>query len=408
MFGTVHRKAGSIHCTAQGLEPEKVKTLTKHKMEIFQKSYMCEMSTPVLTTLAGFNPINPHDGYFVARTTIGLPGDLSPSELSTILFPHLARWKNEIASEGGDKSEGAHVFLTSVLPFLAEVIVQDGIFWIDRYPDNPAVQEFLRLIDGKTGDEHYTFWARRMRKKVKDIYAERKVEKTQAKDLFKSLAASIEKSDALSSRMEQSIQKSEMLNSKMEQAIANFENLSQPLQLANGAPAAVTVAPLAASVPLALPAPSETSHSRQNVTTTLDQHQSGHSRPRALPTNMGTMLRLGNNPRKPIINAVSFYKTVEKLMGYFHIHHHNLVKKRMASADWQNAKEDPNRWSQIKKIYARVEDRLDELGMTHSQENKVQAAKWLDENEKKEKTLHQYVAFLRRREGAVGTRRRGD
>ena len=122
------RKAGSVHCTAQGLEPEKVKTLTKHKMETFQKSYMCEMLVPVLTTLAGFNPIDPHDRYFVARTTIGLPGDLSPSNLSTILFPHVTRWKNEVASDDGDKSEGGDVFLTTVLPFLTEVIVQDGIF----------------------------------------------------------------------------------------------------------------------------------------------------------------------------------------------------------------------------------------------------------------------------------------
>ena len=157
-----------MHCTAQGLEPEKVKTLTKHKMEIFQKSYMCELSIPVLRALAGFNPNDSHDEYFVPRTSIGLPGDFSPGELAKILFPKIETWKMEAASDDGDKSKGANEFLTSVLPFLAEVLAQDGIFWIDRHPNNPAVQEFLRLIDAKTGDENYTFWARRMREKVKN------------------------------------------------------------------------------------------------------------------------------------------------------------------------------------------------------------------------------------------------
>ena len=99
------------------------------------------------------------------------------------------------------------------------------------------------MIDGRTGDEHYTFWARRMRQKVKEIYAERKVANNAGKDLMKSLAASVKKSDTLHSRMELSIKKSEMLNYKMEQAIANFENVSQSTQFQNGVAAAVSAPP---------------------------------------------------------------------------------------------------------------------------------------------------------------------
>ena len=371
-----YRKAGSVHCTAQGLEPDKVKTLTKHKMEIFQKSYMCELSIPVLIVLAGFNPNDVHDNYFVPRTRIGLPGDLTPDELARILFPSIDAWRAEVASDEGDKSKGAEELLSNVLPFLAKVLAQDGIFWIKRFPNNPSVQEFLRLIDGRTGAEHYTFWAARMRQEVKDMVEKKKAAKQRIDGLDEAVSRSMAKLDELE-------QKLEVANNALERTSQVMHQLGTPLM------------PPAPRLP-----------ATQLAVASAQSEMPSRPVPRRTMPSMGNVLRLGNNPRKPIVNAVSFYKTVERLVFYHETHHHDAIKKRMKADDWQHPKEDPMQWIMLKKIYGRIDERMVELGLTQTKENRAHQARWLDENERKEMTLYQYVNFLRRREGAAGTRPR--
>jgi hypothetical protein len=165
-----------VCCTAQGLSGQQVKTLTKHKQDVFDKDYLCELCIKIMTTIAGFLPDEDHDKYYVPRAASGLPGRLTPEEIANVLFPNLASWREEYLSRNGDKSDSTKEFLYSVIVYLSEIICQDGVLWVH----NPAVTELTRLLDGRTGRENYLHWAQR---KFDDIKREIKTIKSSKKKL---------------------------------------------------------------------------------------------------------------------------------------------------------------------------------------------------------------------------------
>lgn len=167
-FCTFNRKVGATFCTAQGLNPAEIKTVTKHKQDVFDKNYMCELSIKVMTTLAGFLPLDPLDKYYVPRAAVGLPGDLDPDQLATILFPKMEMWKNELDSASGDKTKGARTFIHTVLPYLSEVIAQDGVLWAKHHAQNPAFLAVQNQLDGKTGSQNYAAWCQQKYAEIKD------------------------------------------------------------------------------------------------------------------------------------------------------------------------------------------------------------------------------------------------
>ena len=68
----------------------------------------------------------------------------------------------------------------------------------------------------------------------------------------------------------------------------------------------------------------------------------------------------------------------------------------MKKDDWADGKIDPNRWSQLKKIYNRIKLRIREIGVSESDKNEwKRAAIWLDANEKQEKSIPNYIVYLR-------------
>lgn len=69
----------------------------------------------------------------------------------------------EFSSPSGDHCKAAESFLLKVLPFLAKVIIQDGIYWIHHHPQNSASQI---LLGTKIGTVWYTNWARTSRQIV--------------------------------------------------------------------------------------------------------------------------------------------------------------------------------------------------------------------------------------------------
>jgi hypothetical protein len=167
------RKAATTFLTAQGLPPDIVKTITKHKIEVFIQSYVCELSIPVCTCLPGFLPNRKGDEYFVPRSLIGTPGDMTIQQISHLLFPDFARWHKEQISNDGDKSKGAIHFLTEVIPFLSEVIAEDGIFWVKKFPHNPATRELISRMEDRIGAQSYLDWAKMKRIEVGNILKQR-------------------------------------------------------------------------------------------------------------------------------------------------------------------------------------------------------------------------------------------
>lgn len=170
------RKAGTVFLTTQGLIGDEVRSLTKHNRDVFEKDYMCELSILCMNTMAGFLPKKKHGEYYVPRATISLPNSMTGEDLVKILFPMINTWRLESRSQGGDASASANSFLHSVLPYLCEVMAQDGVLWMRNHPANPSVRLLDHLLQGKTGDVNYTTWCQQ-----KFLEIQNKVQRHEAK-----------------------------------------------------------------------------------------------------------------------------------------------------------------------------------------------------------------------------------
>ena len=102
---------------------EEVKSIPKHQMnDIFSKLYRSSFSIPVMTMIAG---VVPHkEPYYVYTATIKFPVEIHI--ISKILFPELVRSERELDGEKGDNCKGSHNFLSAIIPYLTECILQGG------------------------------------------------------------------------------------------------------------------------------------------------------------------------------------------------------------------------------------------------------------------------------------------
>ena len=173
--------------TTQGLTGQEVRTLTKHRQDVFDKDYLCELSISCMTTMAGFRPKIKHDKYYVPRATIGLPNSMTGDDLAKILFPMLDLWREDQFSHHGDKTTAANNFLNSVLPYLAEVMVQDGVLWMRNHKDNPSIRLLDQLLHGETGDVNYTTWGQQKVIEINQKVQRHEAEVKAAEDMYSHL-----------------------------------------------------------------------------------------------------------------------------------------------------------------------------------------------------------------------------
>ena len=167
---------------------------------------MCELSISVMNVIAGFIP-HKNDNYHVPRSTIGMPGSLTPDQVAAILFPNLVLWRNECNSPDGDKSKSTREFLYKVIVYLSEVIVQDGLMWVRNHEGNPAVVELQTKMDGRTGVENYNSWTQRKYSEIKhEIEIMRMSKKRKENDLNQKLAASISRMESLNDQLERELE----------------------------------------------------------------------------------------------------------------------------------------------------------------------------------------------------------
>ena len=184
-------------CTAQGLTGAQVKSLTKHKQDVFDKDYLCELCIEVMTTIAGFRPNDPNDTYYIPRAQIGMPGILEAEEIAVILFPKIGKWREQQMGINGDKSESAKEFLYSVIIYLTQVIVQDGVLWVSNHGQNTAISELTRLLDGKTGRENYLKWCEHKLRDIKNDVKKINNAKKKLTDVQRSLSSALSQTEQL-------------------------------------------------------------------------------------------------------------------------------------------------------------------------------------------------------------------
>ena len=159
------RTTGIEYASSQGeLDGGAVGTMSKHQSSKLEKVYMTELFAPVLRVMSGFEK---DENYYVPRILLKLPW--SESDLCAYIFPKLHVWLIQYKAPNGDHSLAAENFLTKLLPYLAKVVVQDGIYWIKHYLKYEASKLLLNVMPPE-----YERWAANARKEIDDLVANKR------------------------------------------------------------------------------------------------------------------------------------------------------------------------------------------------------------------------------------------
>jgi hypothetical protein len=344
---------------------------------------------------------------------------MSINEVTNLLFPGRLKWIEEFNSLGGDKSKGAEHFLFEVLPFLSEVICQDGIFWIHHFPNNPATRELLSRLENKTGRQHYIDWAKEKRKEVEEILHGLEEHQTtnnfgqrggaddgilyddiirERRELHRERILVEEQRKQLNNREQElivrelSVHRQEMwLRGRQDILLQPFPSQLQQNQHVQAAPAVCAQQQPISRIVLPGPTVGLPSQSIPNNQQEEELEATGET-----ARNVRLLRTNANDALKPTILTLNAYKTLDNLVKKRELHLHDIILsgKRMKKDDWSDSKKDPNNWSRLKVLYQRIDDRRHETDLCETME---QAAKWLDRNERmaQQLNMNQYLKYLK-------------
>ena len=124
-FRTWAVQFGGFH----GLRPDQINTMTDHRIEKQYSAYGPVAEFNTCAVMAGFVRGEP---YHCHRALIKLEHNIE--WYLDKLLPRYRAYKKEYNDMFGDKSEMCFRFLFELLPWLVEVLVQDGIFFIRDFP----------------------------------------------------------------------------------------------------------------------------------------------------------------------------------------------------------------------------------------------------------------------------------
>jgi hypothetical protein len=115
-------------------------------------------SSAVLAT-SGFDVFR-REEYYIARSYVQVP-----PQWIQMIFPYLNLWRFQVNEQlGFDKGAAAKNFVNLLLPFLAEIVIQDGIYFQKSYPNHT----FSEILMHKLQAVNYEEWASNARDQVKD------------------------------------------------------------------------------------------------------------------------------------------------------------------------------------------------------------------------------------------------
>jgi hypothetical protein len=120
---------------SEGLAPWQLNTFTKHMLDKLNSAYQPEMNRETAKVMAAFEKDEP---YFHGSSNLQHP--VPVPTLINFLLPNYASWVRQANSVVGDKSICCRKFLHEVIPYLVEVLVQDGIYLIREFPNHPMSQ----------------------------------------------------------------------------------------------------------------------------------------------------------------------------------------------------------------------------------------------------------------------------
>ena len=130
--------------------------MSKHRHGKIEKSYLTELFPPVMRLMANMEKNEDTD---FPRTLLDLPW--TTEALFTIIFTKRITWLAQWSCENDGKSKAADNFLNKILPFLAKVVVQDGIYYIRDFPEH----QYSRLLK-KVMPPDFERWAQNARQEI--------------------------------------------------------------------------------------------------------------------------------------------------------------------------------------------------------------------------------------------------
>lgn len=426
---TTHmRKAGSNLCTAQGMAPSEVRTLTKHstKQDNFDKSYGCEVSIPVASTIAGFRPRR--DEHFVPRTTISGPSEpLSMNQCTLLLFDDYLEWVADQSSPEGDKSSAASHFLMQLIPYFTQVAIQDGIYWTHNFPNNPVVELFLSKLQRNWPDGGYCVWARRQRnackEKIKNFreHHDLKGNVTQILQVCQQQAGMLQQQHGMLQQQAGMLQQLHNRVAALQQPplqqegdrIVEGNRQQEEIQEEQQVQQHVTQnGPTNADQELQRVHLNENANQQQQriQPQQLQQQQPQHHQPLQQQPQQQINLRPMSNPRRPTVSSLNTYRTLHTLAISYESHLHYLVENTPQHCILGCSK-PKMMWSRIKRLHSRIIDHAIHMHrdnasvnaraiIDHGLQNRrfpnilIQAAIDLDASEKVDKTLPAYEMWL--------------
>jgi hypothetical protein len=132
---THHRTQMVQQAGSEGLAPYQINTLTKHMLEKIHSAYQSECDKETLKVMGGQGR---DESRFVEREYLDAADyAFTVMEYTSFLLPNYNNWIQQSQSANGDKSSCCRKFLFEIIPYLVEVLVQDGIFFIMDFPHHP-------------------------------------------------------------------------------------------------------------------------------------------------------------------------------------------------------------------------------------------------------------------------------
>jgi hypothetical protein len=135
------------------LTPHQISPFTKHIVDNkLLAAYQAEVNHVACTVQSGFRP---GEEWFMPEANIVITTE-QLRDWGKHFLPNIKTWRQQIRCQGGDKTNCAKNFLNKTIPFLVEVVVQCGIYFILDFPTHEMAQR-LMAFGG------YEIWAHQKR-----------------------------------------------------------------------------------------------------------------------------------------------------------------------------------------------------------------------------------------------------
>jgi hypothetical protein len=108
--------------------------------------YMTELHPHLLAVMAGYKA-SEFNQYFNLQCKLQFEPQYNPNhkadhapfeDVTRLVFPMYDEYIDRFENSPVDPGVSARNFVYKLLPFLAQVVVQDGVFWIRQWPDHPV------------------------------------------------------------------------------------------------------------------------------------------------------------------------------------------------------------------------------------------------------------------------------